>query len=155
MGKIKKITVTNRVAYYSPRGGYIICDNKGYKIKFSFDEEWASYPAKTACFVYNGNTVEVPFTGDQVDVPPIVDANEVTVGVYADDIATTTPASITCVRSIKSLKGTPLGELTPTQYEELLARINSAEISPTNYGTTDLIAGESELATGKLYFVYE
>ena len=30
-----------------------------------------------------------------------------------------------------------------------------AEITPISYGTDDLVAGETELKTGKLYFVYE
>lgn len=30
-----------------------------------------------------------------------------------------------------------------------------AELTPINYGTDDLVAGESELKTGTIYFVYE
>lgn len=33
--------------------------------------------------------------------------------------------------------------------------VNSLVTPTYTYGTTDLVAGESELETGKLYFVYE
>lgn len=98
--KTLRINVKDKIATYLQRDGVIVCGNKGYKISFSFDEEWNEHSTKTARFIWNGKFFDKTFTGDECDVPVINDATEVTVGVYAGDLKTTTPAVIPCLISI-------------------------------------------------------
>lgn len=78
----------------------IVCGNSDYQVVFNFDAEWDAYEMKTARFIYNGQLVDVVFTGNICDVPVIKNATEVTVGVFAGDLRTTTPAKIGCDKSI-------------------------------------------------------
>lgn len=99
------IDVKNKIATYSTRGGAIVCGNNDYKIRFTFDEEWEEHDTKTARFIWNGEYYDKEFTGDECSIPVINDAINLTVGVYAGDLKTTTPANIPCLISI--LCGTP------------------------------------------------
>ena len=96
------ITVSNKVATYHQRDGFIVCGNSDYQIFFAFDSEWESYLAreKTARFKWNGGFKDVPFWGTTVAVPIIENATQVEVGVYVGDLSTTTPAVIPCSKSI-------------------------------------------------------
>lgn len=84
----------------------IVCGNSDYIINFTFDGEWDGITRKTARFVNytdNGrrkNFVDVAFTGDAVKMPVMSNITEVYIGVYADDIRTTTPARVECKKSI-------------------------------------------------------
>lgn len=98
--KTLRINVKDKIATYLQRDGVIVCGNKGYKLAFSFDEEWEAYPTKTARFIWKGKYFDKDFTGNECSVPVINDATEVTVGVYAGDLKTTTPAEIPCLISI-------------------------------------------------------
>ena len=98
--KTLRINVKDKIATYFQRDGVIVCGNKDYTIAFTFDEEWDEYTTKTARFVWNGKYYDKEFTGDECPVPVINDATEVTVGVYAGDLKTTTPAEIPCLISI-------------------------------------------------------
>lgn len=95
-----RISVKDKIATYVQRDGAIVCGNKGYKIAFTFDEEWADYPTKTARFIWNNKYFDEIFTGNECDVPVLNDTEKVTVGVYAGDLKTTTPAEIPCLISI-------------------------------------------------------
>ncbi len=97
---ILHVDVVNKIATFQKRGGYIVCGNSDYKIKFSFDSEWSDYTEKTARFIWNGRFTDVDFTGAFCPVPIIYDATEVEVGVYAGELKTTTSAFIGCYRSI-------------------------------------------------------
>lgn len=98
--KTLRINVKDKIATYFQRDGVIVCGNKGYKIAFTFDEEWDEYTTKTARFIWNGKYTDKEFTDDECEVPVINDATNVTVGVYAGDLKTTTPAEIPCLISI-------------------------------------------------------
>lgn len=100
-----RVGIRNKIATYNTRDGVIVCGNKGYTIKFTFDEEWNECTTKTARFIWNGEYYDKEFTGDECPVPIINDATNLTVGVYAGDLKTTTPANIPCLISI--LCGTP------------------------------------------------
>lgn len=95
-----KITVANKIATYHQRCGDIVCGNTDYQIDFIFDDEWSAHPEKTARFIWNGRYFDVDFEGNTCKVPLITNTDQVTVGVYAGDLQTTTPASINCKRSI-------------------------------------------------------
>ena len=94
------ISVVDKIAKYLQRDGEIVCGNRDYQITFTFDAEWDVYPTKTARFIWNGQFWDEVFQGNICPVPILTNTTSVTVGVYAGDISTTTPAFITCKRSI-------------------------------------------------------
>lgn len=98
--KTLHINVFDKIATYQKRDGCIVCGNSDYQIKFTFDDEWAAYDKKTAHFIWNGQYTDVEFTGDTCPVPKITNATVVKVGVYVDDLSTTTPTTIECKRSV-------------------------------------------------------
>ncbi len=95
------ISVTNKVALYSARDGAIVCGNDDYQIQFALDSEWDGLPAK-ARFVWGGKYEDAPIVDGIAQVPVIVRAHEVKVGVYSEDgsLQTTTAARVPCDRSI-------------------------------------------------------
>lgn len=107
---ILHIDVVNNVATYRKRDGDIVCGNSDYQIQFAFDSEWDAHDTKTARFIWNGGYTDVEFTGDTCDVPVITNATQVTVGVYAGELATTTPAEIKCRLSILCFAAKPSEE---------------------------------------------
>lgn len=107
---ILHVDVANKIATYQKRDGFIVCRNRGYEIKFSFDSEWSGYVEKTARFIWNGRHFDVDFKGDTCDVPIIYDTTEVEVGVYVGELKTTTSARIECRRSVLCKNTTPSEE---------------------------------------------
>ena len=102
---IIKINIANKraAAEKDPLTGalpVIVCGNTDYQIKFAFDEEWDSFTAKTAVFIWRQGgqlqTCEAPFNGDTVSVPMLQKTFKVFVGVYAGELHTTTSAQIEC-----------------------------------------------------------
>lgn len=83
----------------------IVCGNATYKAHFEFDDEWAAHADKVARFVYGGNYVDVPFTGNECDVPVLNDTASVSVGVYVDGVLSSAPVTIPCEKSIRCLGG--------------------------------------------------
>lgn len=84
-----------------------ICDNSDFIIKFNFDAEWDAYDSKTARFCYNSKYVDTVFTGDSCAIPIISDTNDISIGVYAGNLHTTTPALVLCEKSILGGSGFP------------------------------------------------
>lgn len=108
MGKILHVAVANKVATYCQRDGTIVCGNSDYTIEFAFDGEWADFPTKTARFVgSDGKSHDVVFTGNRCVVPVLRNIVAVSVGVFAGDLITCTPAVIECRRSILCVGGSP------------------------------------------------
>lgn len=95
-----KIKIKEKIA--QSHNFYIVCGNSDYIVQFEFDEEWENEAVKTARFVWNGQYKDVVFEGDSCDMPIINDASKVTVGVFAGNLRTTTPAVIACRKSILS-----------------------------------------------------
>lgn len=108
----------------------IVCGNSDYKIAFNFDEEWNAQPTKTARFVWNGQFQDVVFTGNMCDVPVLNNTTLVAVGVYAGDLSTTTPALITCDKSILCEGGLP-ADPAPDVYAQILDLLNQVAAAPT------------------------
>lgn len=104
MKKTLHIQVKNKIATYKQRGGAVVCGNTDYQIAFAFDSEWDAYPRKTARFIWNGQHLDQPFTGDVCPMPKVYDTTSCLVGVYVDDFETTTPAKIDCIKSILCVK---------------------------------------------------
>lgn len=85
-----------------------VCGNSDYIVKFNFDAEWADHAAKTARFVKsNKKHVDVPFTGDQCNMPRLDNTPLVRIGVFAGNLSTTTPAIVNAQRSILCGSGSP------------------------------------------------
>ena len=100
------VNVINKVATYTQRDGVIVCGNSDYQIAFAFDSEWDSYSTKTARFVWNGGYIDQVFSGSVCHAPIIKNTTSVSIGVYAGELCTTTPAVVECVPSI--LCGAPV-----------------------------------------------
>ena len=100
------ISVKNKIAVQTNKTEYI-CDNSDFIIKFNFDAEWDAYDTKTARFCYNGKYVDAVFTGDSCAIPIISDTNDISIGVYAGNLHTTTPALVLCEKSILGGSGFP------------------------------------------------
>ncbi len=126
-----KIQVRDKVATNLTPEEVIVCGNSGYAVELSFDDEWSSETAKTARFVYRKGGknyfIDVLFTGNVVEVPMLSNINYVLVGVYAGDLITTTPARISCVKSI--LCGTPVHEDPPEDVYNQLMELLSIKIN--------------------------
>lgn len=129
MSKILHVDIAQRIATYHKRDGAIVCGNKGYKIQFAFDGEWDAPAEKTARFIWNGEHTDVKFTGDTCEVPVITNTDKVMVGVFVEDLTTTTPAEIGCKRSIRC-SGTKPSEENERKYaseaQEAAARAEAA-----------------------------
>lgn len=130
--KVININVNNKIAI-SP-DAVIVCGNSDYIIEFTFDEEWLQQNAKTARFIYNGIAEDKPFTGNRVKVPVMKNTTLLSVGVYAGDLQTTTPALIACKKSILCEDGLP-PDPAPEVYAQIMKMIN--EIPTGGGGGTD------------------
>lgn len=144
MSKILHVNVANKVATYQKRDGAIVCGNKDYQLKFTFDAEWAEHSKKTARFLWGGDYFDVEFTGDTCDVPMISGTKTVEVGVYAGDLETTTGAEIPCLLSILCKGGAPHPGTGQHYTSEAVAAANAAKASETNAKTSETNAKASE-----------
>ena len=121
------IDIADKIATYRKRTGAIICGNNDYQVKFTFDSDWDAYTKKTARFIWNGQYVDVDFTGNVCPAPMIQNTEQVSVGVYAGDLCTTTPAVIDCKKSILC-SGVPASDEMREQYvDEAKAAADRAE----------------------------
>lgn len=128
------ITVSNKKALYRERDGEIVCGNSDYEIEFAFDEEWDSHVVKTVRFIWNGQYQDVVLVEDTCAVPVLNETDSVTVGVYAGNLCTTTPAVITCKRSILCGGGLPENEPPESVYTQLLEKIDEVAATETRVG---------------------
>ena len=112
--KNKKAVRTNETAY--------VCDNSDFTVVFSFDEEWNDFDVKTARFVYGDKYQDVVFTGTECQMPKISNTKLISVGVFAGDLHTTTPAFIVANKSILSGAGVPEAP-SPDVYAQIIKLI--------------------------------
>lgn len=101
----------------------IVCGNSEYYIEFAFSEEWETHALKTARFHFANSTIDRVFEGNVVQVPIVKDANVLEVGVYAGNLRTTTPALISCKKSILCREGTP-EEPAEDVYNQIMQKID-------------------------------
>lgn len=99
MERVIPIRIRDKIAA-APRDAVYVCGNSDYTIKFDFDDEWEGFNEKTARFVYNGQFVDMIFTGDVCPVPIISNTYAFEVGVYAGNLSTTTKAYIAATKSV-------------------------------------------------------
>lgn len=147
MSHIINITVAGNIATADPTQK-IVCDNTKYKVVFQFDSSWDDMPVKTARFIYNDTVVDIPIDGTEVPIPRIVDATILSIGVYADNIQTSSPAIIECVQSILGKFGTPPAP-TDDVYNTIIALINKMSMESGNkpYNSIPLANGEGSPGT--------
>ena len=125
--KTLHIAVADKKAIYRERDGEIVCGNSDYVIEFAFDSEWSAHATRTARFVWSGQYRDVVFTGYTCPVPTLNDTTSVSVGVYAGNLCTTTPAIISCKRSI--LCGSDLPSDPPDSvYTQILEKMDESTI---------------------------
>ena len=105
-------------------GPVIICGNSDYTITFDFDSDWSAAGTRTARFVYvkagRVQHEDVVLVGSTVNVPVLSEVSFVHVGVFEGELCTTTPARISCQKSILCGSG-ELYEPTPDEYHQIMA----------------------------------
>lgn len=94
-----KIAVADNTQY--------VCGNSDFILEIDFDAEWHEYSTKTARFVYGGEYQDVVFQGSTCPVPVLSNIHRFYVGIFAGDLRTTTPASVSAKRSILCGGGVP------------------------------------------------
>ena len=119
------VTVKERIASI-PSGVSLVCNNPSDVIQFNFDSEWNSYTLKTARFSWQRNYIDVPFSGNTVNVPDISKTNVVELGVYADGI-TSTAVKVPFKPSIKSIGGS-IAEPTTDVYDQIVQMVNTGAV---------------------------
>ena len=102
-----------RLAY----GENFVSYNEGYKIIFDFDREWDSIENKTARFIFGENYIDYPFNGNEVEIPLIKNTDTLEIGVYSDNLYTTTAVKFKVLKSIKDEEKTEI--LVPEAYPEI------------------------------------
>lgn len=117
------ISVQNRVAWQTNSTDYI-CGNSDFVIGFIFDKEWNEFETKTARFIHGGEHTDIVFTGTECEVPKILNVKRMEVGVFAGDLYTTTPAIVSCRRSILCESGVP-ADPTPDVYTQLMEKLEN------------------------------
>ena len=136
----------------------IICGNTGYNVIFDLDSEWDDYDIKTMrvawtdTFSGQPRHTDVPFILGFAAIPAIADAYEVSIGLYAGNIKTTTPATVPCERCITD-GGTYHEDPDPETYAallELLGRITQGGVTVGD--TTVLLDGVDRQAVGQPTF---
>ena len=105
----------------------IVCGNSGYKAVFDLDEEWSSYELLTMrvswtdTFSGQPRHTDVPYLAlyGFAEIPTIADAYEVSIGLYAGNLSTSTGARIQCERCVTD-GGTYHEDPDPQTYAALL-----------------------------------
>lgn len=141
-----KITVAGKIATNTTPDAVIVCGNSDYTVTFDLDAEWAAETDRTARFSYirDGRTryKEKPFQGNTVAVPKLAGVRQVTVGLYAGDLHTTTAAAIWCKPSI--LCGDAVEEITQEEKAGLVAQMGDlAKLETTD--KSSLVAAVNEV----------
>ena len=125
-----KIAIQNRIAQVKA-GIELICNNPTDTIRFEFDNEWSGYDIKTARFSWEGKHIDVPFSGNTVQIPEIFRTNYVFVGVFTNTI-TSTAVKVKCRYSIKCMGGKVI-----VPSDDVYARIISLIEELSEKGATD------------------
>lgn len=117
-----RIKIENNVATLLSKEP-LVCGNSDYKVVFEFDEEWNEYPAKTAMFVFNKQSVQQPFDGNICNGVSIENATVCAIGVFVGDKKASTGVTIDCMLSIKD-DGTTPAPPSKDVYDELIELLN-------------------------------
>lgn len=107
-------------------GKKIVGDNTDYRANFFFDDEWKG-KTKTARFINNGIYKDIILDeNDSCYIPlEVMKAGNMNVGVYAGNLATSTPAKVKITASILEEHGLP-ADPTPDVYAQIMAKLDNA-----------------------------
>lgn len=150
------ITIKNRIAS-APAGVLLVCNNPTDTIRFTFDAEWDAHTARVARFEWEGEFVDVPFTGNEVKAPEITKTLYVNVGVYSDDI-TSTPVKLQCKRSILCYgesKRVPPDNTSFEELREFIDDLNEASSQYTKYEERMLALEEANAEVESMVGTYD
>lgn len=116
-----QIRVRDKVAEQTDTTVYV-CGSGDYQVRFDFDGEWDDKGPKTARFQTENLYQDVLFYEDTCPVPVIVNGRKLEVGVFAENIRTTTPARVALRAGIRSQWGLP-EDPAPSLYDQLAEAI--------------------------------
>ena len=122
-----KINVADKIAELTDKDAYIVCDNSDYVVQFTFDSAWDDYEMKTARFACGCGYIDVPFLGNECEVPILQHGKAVSIGVFADSLVTTTAATVPLLKSIRSRGGEPLPPESAV-YDRIMALIKQGGV---------------------------
>lgn len=125
--------------------GVIVCGNSDYTITWALDAEWLEYDTKTmrVCLA-DGTYIDTVFSGRVCPVPVLTVPGWVSIGLFAGNIRTSTPATLISVEAITTAAGTP-ADPPEDVYNQLMERLNSM-----GAGLTDENALQALMDTGVL-----
>lgn len=105
--------------------GVIVCGNSDYTVTWALDAEWAAYDTKTmrVCLA-DGTYIDTVFSGLVCPVPALSVPGWVSIGLFAGDIHTSTPATLISVEAITTAAGSPAAP-TDDVYNQIMERLNS------------------------------
>lgn len=118
-----KIQVRNKIASLVNKDEILVCGNNDYLVTFDFDEEWDSSIVKTALFVFNEESVAIPFEGNSLNGAAIENSEICAIGCFSGDLKTTTPAFVKCLRSVRDIGSAPKPP-SPDVYDQIMELLN-------------------------------
>lgn len=127
------ITVLDKVASSSTKS--IVNGNSDYVVSWTLDAEWDKYETKTMRVKFcDGTFLDTVFSGESCTLPIISDAALIEIGLFAGDLITSTPATISCIRCITDASGTP-ADPPDDVYNQIMERLNN--LDGVNPATTE------------------
>lgn len=79
---------------------YLVSSNKGYALRFCFDERWKKEKRKKARILFDERYIDLPIKNGIAVLPKIPPCKALSIGVYSKHCSTTY-ADIGCIRSCK------------------------------------------------------
>lgn len=122
---IINITVKGKVASSDTK--VIVNGNSDYFVNWVLDGEWADYDTKTMRVRhYDGTVIDCIFTGCSCNLPIITETCMIEIGLFAGNLITSTPATISCTRCIMDDEG-PVKDPMPDVYAQIMERLNNLD----------------------------
>ena len=122
---IINITVKGKVASSDTK--VIVNGNSDYVVNWVLDGEWADYDTKTMRVRhYDGTVIDCIFTGYSCSLPIITETCMIEIGLFAGNLITSTPATISCTRCIMDDEG-PVKDPMPDVYAQIMERLNNLD----------------------------
>lgn len=106
----------------------IVCGNTDYTLAFTFDDEWAGLDKIARLVFWREGALQymdLALEGDTLNLPAMINTEELYVGVYAGDLRTTVPARIQCLKSVKCMTDEHAGEAPEDIYTKMLALVQA------------------------------
>lgn len=122
---MREIRVTVRDKIATGDRTRIVCGNSDYMVHFDLDAEWEQFAVRTMIVINADKTYrEYTFTGNAVALPVIKNQLVISIGLYAGNLHTTTPAYFDCEKSARCGLGEH-DEPPEDVYHQLVALVES------------------------------